>query len=423
MKMKKYLAISLAALLAFCACTGKEPESGTPATYRLDRLTFDFRIDREPSTKGVRSGWRADDRIFIFFSGVNDAYLTITYDGSAWSAPVLTGSTPSLDQSGILTAIHLPYGNDQTPEWDSTAQAWTVTGSTDYYFLRAEKATFYITDMGDQLASLGSYLYMDNADDYVQFFIPEAGASGAVRFACNAIHPAGFAGVSLDAAVSDQALTPGGWISARADTIDGETGYYGSGKLYARPGVYYYFALDEGGTYRHYYKQRDAAITGHRAFQLPALSAWPEAGPAIEVTIAGNGWRAVNIGADNPWQSGSLYAPANMDDDLPSDTQVPADGEWDALMDRYNTAWVQISVAGTDGYVVIDRYAPENYIFLPCGKYWTSSLSAGVSHYFEAGTNDTKGIYDSAPPAEAYVRPVSSLYLGGFNPPENGGNI
>ena len=93
------------------------------------------------------------------------------------------------------------------------------------------------------------------------------------------------------------------------------------------------------------------------------------------------------------------------------------------IQDRYQAIWVQLSIAGTPGYVVVDRSAPDNFIFLPCAAYWSTSAAAGVQHHFDALEDGTHEIADSTPPASASVRLVSSLREGGFNPPENGGDL
>ena len=427
--MKKTILILLAAFLALASCE-KAPvqKEGNASVYTLDELSFDFTVEREDATKGIRSAWQSGDRLFLFFEAVNAAYLTIDFDGTSWSKPatlhVRDGeSTPSLEKAGKMTAVYLPYGNSLEPSWNGSA--WTFPSGTDFYFLRCVDADYYITDDENQIPSMGAYLYMVNADDYVQFYIPDDTASGSIQVACNAIIPAGIGGVSLDGSIIETELAQGTWITARADVIDGETGYYLSGRLAPRPGSNYYFALQSGTTYKHYYKSRDVALSGHHAYQLPDIGDWPTVTPDAEVVIAGNKWLATNAGASTPWEIGTAYDAASMNNAVAdgSDTMVPSDTEWAMIQDRYKAVWIQLTIVGTSGFVVADRSAPGNFIFLPCAAYWTASAAGGDQHYFNAKDDGTHGIAESNPPATACVRLVSALRNGGFNPPENGGDI
>jgi len=425
--MKKKLLAFLAALLAFASCNKAPlPREGGDAAYRLDALRFDFTVEREDATKGVRSGWIAGDRIYIFLSGISTAYLTIDYDGSAWSKPPTLHGEGTLGRSGRMTAVYLPYfDNSEEPAWNGSA--WTFPQTNDYYFLRAEKADYYITDMDKQVPSMGAFLYMTNAEDFVQLYIPDDSASGSVQVACNAVIPAGIGGISEDGSVTTDALAEQGtWITARADEIDAEKGYYLSGRLNPRPGNNYYFVLKSGAdSYKHCFKARDAALSGHHAYQLPDIGDWAEVTSGTEVMIAGNKWQAMNVGASTPWEAGTAYEVASMSSAVPagSDPLIPSDTEWTMIQDRYQAIWVQLSIAGTPGYVVVDRSAPDNFIFLPCAAYWSTSAAAGVQHHFDALEDGTHEIADSTPPASASVRLVSSLREGGFNPPENGGDL
>ena len=428
MHMKKTVLLLFAALLALVSCEkATAPQEERDAVYRLDRLRFDFTVEREGATKGVRSAWRLGDRIFLFFQGVDAAYLTIDYDGTAWSKPATLNlregaSMPSLEKIGKMTAVYLPYGN-VTPTWDSDTETWTFAGA-DFYFLRCENADYYITDTENQISSLGSYLYMSNAEDYVQFFIPSEDASESVRVACNALIPAGIGGVSSDGTVSDRSgVEQGTWLTAYADEIEDEKGYYFSGKLALRPGVNYYFAMDMSGAYRHYYKARNYAISAHGAYQLPALEDWPAVTEETTVEVAANTWSAMNKGAATPWKVGTQCDWTTASAFESEDFIIPSDAEWDVLRDRFNASWALMSIAGTTGYVVADRKNPANYFFLPCAPYWSGTSIEGVRHYVDIASDGTRETRDAETSQRACVRLISSHRSGGINPPEDGGEL
>ena len=433
--MKKTVFIWIAILLAFCACRKEVPPTGEGKTYDLSQLQFNLTIERGSDTKGVRQSWQDGDVVFIFFENVSDAYLTVTYHSSTslWDDnPTIVGTSSSvtgLAASGTLTAVYLPYGNNLTPTWNVSSNAWEFsdTNPIDYYYLKSEKSAYFITDTNNVLPTLGAYLYMETAAGFVQFYLPDNDASGTIRMACSALHPAGIAGVSLDGTVNETVGLQGNWITARAETYpDGnvqETGYYATGKLSSRPGVLYFFAIDKGSgddRYKHYFKQRATAIEARGAYQLPAISSWLTVSPTTIVTISGNGWFATNMGADTPWSLGSLTPAANVANlDLPTGSAVPSDAQWEVLLDRLKTAWIQTSILQCPGFLVMDRTSPENFFFLPGVDYWSTT----ASHYFHTADDGTHTIADTNLPASAYVRLYSTANSSDFNPPENGGDI
>jgi hypothetical protein len=429
--MKKTVFTFFAALLAFCACQEAEPTVQEVKTYDITKLRFNLSIERDIPTKGVRSGWLDGDVVFVFFENVTSAYLTVTYNqaGNSWSdVPVCTGNLPAnLPENGLLTAVYLPYGNNLTPSWNGSA--WTFRADPqdpplDYYYMQCQKATYFITDKENNLLpTLGSYLYMETASGYIQFFIPDPDASGSIKIASNNLIPAGIAGISLDGTISDTSPDLGSWVTARAGTIGGDTGYYASGKLSPRPTLQCYFAMDNSGTYSHYYKQRTSNLTAQGAYRLPALSSWTAASSSY-MEIAGYKWLTVNEGADTPWEFGTPEATIPSSGNLPEGTMIATDVDWGIILDRSNVAWVQVSLLGMDGFLAIDRATPTNFIFLPRANYWSSTATDNTQHFLEMAADGSRVLVeDSTPSASPYVRLVSSLYDIGLNQPENGGDI
>lgn len=426
MKMKKTFLIAIAALLALSACNKSVTTPDNGKTYSLDQLQFDFTIEKAGATKGVRNGWLSGDKVFVFFGGYSSAYVTVTYDGSAWSAdPQLPDgmSVDGLESSGVVTAVYLPYGNSLTPTWNGSA--WVFSGTTDYYYLQTQKVTYFITDTNNKLPTLGAYLYMETASDYVQFYLHDDAASGDIQLACNYLVPGGIAGISLDGTITDAADTsvPGGWITARADTIDGDTGYYASGRLILRPGYHCYLTMDTGSGYKHYYKQRESPLAPNKAYILPEYADWTDIGQTDYVSVGGAMWSAVSIGANNPWETGTAYTPANMNAATQEGSAIPSDRDWQSLLDRNKAAWIQVSIAGTEGFIVLDRANPDNFLFLRSTNYWSDGMSDGNQHYLKSAADGTHELSETNPPEEAYVRLVSTAQIGTLNPPENGGNI
>lgn len=425
--MKKILFAIFAALFVLSACQKVSLPAEEGRTYDLSRLRFDFTFERGEATKGVRTGWQSGDKVFIFFENVSSAYAVVEFDGTAWSAdPVIPSPmvTPTLAGEGFLTAVYLPYGNALSPAWDGTANAWTFSGTNDYYYLVCEKAAYFITDTENVLPTLGAFLYMDTADGFVQFYLPDDEAAGTVQLACNALIPAGIAGVALDGSVTETSSAQGAWVTARAGTIGGETGYYASGKLSSSAGTLCYFAVNSGGNYLHYFKQRTIALLARGAYQLPAAADWLSASPSAYVTISDNEWSPVNAGATTPWELGTSYTASGMGAAQAANSQIPSDVEWAQLLDRTRVAWIQASILGVDGFLVVDRSDESQFFFLPCADYWSNIATGGTQHYFRTANDGTHEIPASFDPlGSAYVRLVSSIHGSNFDSPENGGNI
>lgn len=424
--MKKTLITLFAVLLSVCACNKPVSTMGNKKTYALDHLQFNFTIEKEGATKGVRDAWISGDKVFVFFGGYSSAYVTVTYDGSAWSAVPQLPSGMSVDglaASGEVTAVYLPYGNSLEPTWNGSA--WVFPGINDYYYLQTQKTTYFITDTENKLPTLGAYLYMETADDYIQLYIHDDDAAGTIRLACNYMVPGGIAGIALDGTITDAAdsAVPGNWVTARADTIDGDTGYYASGRLIMRPGYNCYLTMDTGSRYKHYYKQRESPLAPNKAYILPAYENWTDAGPADYVAVGGSMWSAVSIGANSPWDTGTAYTPGNMVSAVEDGTSIPSDRDWLSLLDRTKAAWIQVSIASTEGFIVFDRANPDNFLFLRSTNYWSSDATGGNQHFMKSDTDGTRELSETNSPSEAYVRLVSTTQIGTLNPPESGGSI
>ena len=395
--MRKSLFILLLVLAALSSCRKEYPVEQPAVTYDISQLRFNLIINYPATTKAVKSGWENGDKVFIFFTGKTSGYVTIVFDGNNWSAPSASGTVSFSETSGTLTAIYLPYGNDATASYGTE---WSFSSGTDSYFLSAEKTDYSIEDTGD-IATLGAALNMTGPNDYAQLFIPDSGASGTINLACNFLQPAGLANVASDGTVSEKTSgAGGGWITGFADTIGEDKGYYFSGKL-SGSGQECYFAVNNSGSYCHYYKHRSTAVAGRGAYRLPALSAadWQGFSSSQYVMIAGEHWCTVNSGAATPWNN----------------TGAPIFDAWNSLLDDSKATWIPMTIAGTSGSLVVDKTDVTHYMFLPQANYWSST---GGYYLKEDGTLTNTGT-----PSSAYIRQSKYSFSGGFDNPEDGGSI
>lgn len=431
MVMKRILLIFAVALLALAACRKETP--AVRDAYDLSKLRFEFTIEYPEASKAVKSGWVSGDKVFVFFPDITNNYLTLTYDGSAWSAPTLAKDTPppTLPATGTLTAVFLPYGNSATATHDGSK--WTFSAGTDSYFLAAEQVSYFVTSTSDPATAVAT-LYMAPRPGYAQFFVPYATASGSVRISCNAVQPAGLASIATDGTVEVSTGAQGGWMTGYAGTIGGETGYYASGKVVDSPGLNYYFVLEHGSLpslyYKNFYKQRSSPdpgpIAARGAYKLPAFGSWPDVknvDGAAFVSVGGGLWATLNLGATDPGALGTAY---NTVEDAKTaasavSKSLATDAEWNALLT--NASWLQMTVAGTAGFLVVDTSgATPQYFFLPGGvNYWTKD-----GHYLQVGADTDLRVVAATPSGAAYARVLTSgagLFDGSFVDPIDGSDI
>lgn len=140
--MKKVFVILLASL-AFFSCVqllespvtdDSDPEFKVSLT--VDR---DGAFDTPVGTKAtVKSAWATGDVIFVFFKmAVAPKYLEIKRTRSGWASTPKNGLQISdLGESGEMTALYMPYGNDIE-----------ISGKDgNFYFSRTYSGLFYVTE-------------------------------------------------------------------------------------------------------------------------------------------------------------------------------------------------------------------------------------------------------------------------------------
>lgn len=409
--MRKWY-IALLTLLAFTACQ-QEPllheGNGTGNSFDPSQLRFNLTIEHPDgaATKGVKKVWKDGDKVFLFIKDVTTGYLTATLTYTPGETPwaIASEGTAPLGDSGTLYAVYLPYGNGVTPSYNDGQ--WSFSGGTvgtdTYYFYASAEYTV-------SNSVLSATVQMVKPMDYVQFFIPHAGASGTIQLACNALRPAGFASIAADTgAITEKPLgTAGTPIHGYPDTLEGEEGYYVSGKSMDSPGADYYFALQKanGTSYAHFYKNR-TAIVANKAYELPAYSSWPTVGGDRCVLIAGGRWKTVNEGASYPWSFGdpktNTFVPENGE-------ALPTEDDWTNLMDGEKATWKVMDIWGQRGYLVVSETTPTNYIFLPrstssATDYWINEFSSVVR--LAADGTRTNGFTPA--PGSAYARLIEKL--------------
>lgn len=405
MKMRMWY-IALLSLLALTACQ-QEPvlsEGGNGNSFDPSRLSYNITIGHpdRATTKGVKKEWEKGDKVFLFIQGITTGYLTATLKETSWETTYEGTADPaSLEATGILHAVYLPYGNDATPSYQDGQ--WTFSSGTDTYYFIACGINYKVSS-----GVLSATVQMINPGEYVQFFIPCTGASGTIQLACNGFRPAGFARIDPDTGtVTENLGNAGEAVQGYPDTLEGEEGYYVSGKQTAVNDNDYYFALQKAdGSYAHYFKRRTQAMADNKAYKLPAYSSWKGVGGNLCVQIAGERWKTVNEGATHPWEMGTLtysFEPAEG-------KGVPTADNWDALLDPDVADWKEMDIMGQKGYLVVSKNTPTNYIFLPWSTetatdYWIDEFGSVV----RIAADGTQSNEVTPAPAVAYARMLEKV--------------
>lgn len=435
--MKKTFAILFAAL-AFAACSKTEVPVGPVDNGDTSNLVFNFTVHYPGETKAVKSSWTDGDKISIFFEDITSGYVTMTYSSSTgWGDPTVTGSIDIEDltekaDDKHFRAIYLPYGNDAVVELVSTD--WIIpAGKADSYFLTAYD--YYTVTKAGGITTLSAVLDMAAPFGFVQFFIPDAEATGTIRMACNELAPytvIGIYGATLG--ICDNTGNKGDFVTGYAATIGGDTGWYFSGRI-ADPGNEYYFAVEAGANYYDYYAHLAAPLAERAAKKLPALASMSQVGPGRHVTFSldysfeiestpyegtlSTTWSTVNRTAEKPWTYTEtlMTFPGMMAGSTLEDGEVvPNSGDWDKLMMDTDTPvvmkmtnhyWMP-NIGGVAGMLFVGANDSSKHIFLPATGFSTESDS-GISRGYQ-------GFYwtcesDSGDDSKAYCKDLNSSYI------------
>lgn len=285
--MKKYFVfICILAVLIGCAKEeqlfekpiAEESEEQAPA------LTFNFSINHSsldnPTTKAVKSGWEAGDKVFVFFSTVaTPKHLELTFDGTDWTATEMNGKNPGslgLTEDGTMTAVYLPFGNDAIVKTKSGRFAFD---QTDYaYYLSCVNVPYTVSG-----AVVSGTLDMNVPDGFVQFFFVDADAEDGNALLREAhVTPKAVTGVNADGTLVIESKAEGTQMPGFVYGEGAAKGYLFSGELAdAARGVStaYHFNMVRGavskvleGTKTLY--NGTAGNYTQRAIKFPAISVW-----------------------------------------------------------------------------------------------------------------------------------------------------
>ena len=264
------LALTLSAIAFSCSKVETEPQSEETASLAT---SLKFKVDvTAPFTKaGVKTAWASGDNIVVFFNGKATAWLTLSYNGTAWSASAVEGDVDAAvaGAAGVFDAVYTPFATASvTSNGDDT---YTV-GGADAFFLSATNAA-YTYDAGTVVLNIS---LASSEARYMEVYVPGAAAGDKLN-----VHGTTKPYATGLAQAKSAVYTPAShsFAALEGDCNAQITGYAaGEGAVFygiAVPGsdTGFTFVL-ESGSDAFYYNVTGKNLSGGRSVTLPAKASW-----------------------------------------------------------------------------------------------------------------------------------------------------
>ena len=210
---KTFLFLIMAAGLLSCAKEMNPAPEKAPAGVPM---SFNITVT---GTKAEKTNWANGDVVYVFFKGLEEKYLTLTYDGSGWTDASGGGTLTDTDFSTLttqtLTAVHLPVEADVA--FVDGAFVFTKGGNPVYNYYLYQTGKEYTVDGTTVTASLE----MGKPAGIAQFHV--AGITDYAELYCfssSEIRPVACSGVTVDGSVVEK-VKPAGDQLWGVDDADG----------------------------------------------------------------------------------------------------------------------------------------------------------------------------------------------------------
>lgn len=427
--MKKTIII-LSALIALVGCSKEntQPES-TPNVFNIT-------ISREGDTKAVKDGWEDGDVVYVFFSTVAaPKYLKMSYSSGTWTKTQYNGAAAEAFEvpgPGTMTAIYLPYGNDETVSVDGTSFKFGNTYTS--YYLKAEKAPYTVSG-----GVVSGSLNMVVPDGFVQFAMPISGTvhgdavqffretAGAYTLKESHLTPCAFASVAANGTISN--MTGVDYTAGKPITgyiYGGDINFSGILSSADSPTDYEFNFVNNMGTVATYddvtyILSGTKTIAAKAAIKFPLISsnAWKVQEPGY-VIVGGYKWAKWNVGASTEVGYGdyfswgaiypqykyeeSDYQESAIDADLTPAKDVanqklgsvwhmPTKDQLEALSSKISKSTWRENYLGTgvNGHLITADNGTDK-LFLPAAGYWLDMLfGAGIGGLYWSSTYNDAG--------------------------------
>ena len=328
--MKKLFIALSAVVFALVACNKEAPVvENEPA--EATKLAFDFNVNRSDDTKAVKTAWEIGDKIYVFFEDISGEgkYLTLSYNGSAWTSSTNTLTVSDFGGDGSTVTMHAVFFPFEQPEITAVDEGFTFKTKSEghtaataglgiytYYMTNTpESATCTVTVDGE-IKTLGGTLSMTLPAGFVQFYIPAAGG----KYNADYKYRLSIEGVKPMACVAYNAVYKyGGHTDGQASVAKVENNFstrvvnaaqpmwgykYGEGIAFsgiidgtwdsATDHIIYLFDTEAAAKT----KTVNAALVSHGAVNFTSVGSWgPAATAPSTVSAAGVQWGTFNLGA------------------------------------------------------------------------------------------------------------------------------
>ena len=206
--MKKILAF-LCAASALLACN-KVNDNTTSEEGNLDQkiVSFNFSIKQDGGDTKAKTGFESGDKVLVFFEGVAEKYVTLSYNGLTWTADPSEQLYTS-DFSGKnmkLNAIHFPsFVGEVTVSYESSSFSFKSGDEYIYtYYMYASDVDYEVS-----ATEITATIEMYKPAGFVQFFVPGTSASNAYRLVESHLQPKACSSIAVDGEISTDAKTAG----------------------------------------------------------------------------------------------------------------------------------------------------------------------------------------------------------------------
>ncbi len=396
--MKKTM-IVLSAVLALVACNKVAPETENNGTIDASKLVFDITITNADATKAVKDGWKTGDKVYLFFEGNRDAYVTMTYESDSWGGPTATGTgSLSLSATGKhVTAVYLPF-NTADPTYDDDDCVWKFDEKVAYYMTAEAQDYTVTTDPSTDLSTLSATLEMNNNAGFVQILVEDASpvegkyvmyAPGLIPTWCGSIAPGG-------------SVTPGkkaAGLPIEPVIVTGE-GYYFYGTVSSSIFEPTFYIVEQDPTYKYaigtHVKMAPsgkslAAKAAVKFTSLPYLTdleRWVDLGLSVKWATGNlSGSPTVNGYINHPTYSGDYYSWRRLEE-IPSPFYNISDDGTDTAFQLLGGNW---RMPTKDEFIELCGASGENakWISSPAGIVVRGAN--GLAVFFPAAGNQLNG--------------------------------
>ena len=275
-------------------------KEGVPMTFNVTVL----------DTKAAKTTWTDGDIVYVFFKGLENKYLVLTYDGSEWSNTSGGGTLLDTDFSGLgtkkLTAVHFPVAVDIA--YADSKFSFTSGGKPIYNYYLFEEGKDYTVDGTTVTATLS----MGKPADMVQIHVAGIQANVAdYTFGCSKIKPVACASVSNTGDISEIVLQAGARVSGVADS-DG--GIFAGRLVYPGESKDYKFTVASNDNI-YTLTRSGKALSAGKIYNFPLLSTTGGANWAVtdvsdlyvDLGLSVK-WAKCNLGAENDYDYGDYFA-------------------------------------------------------------------------------------------------------------------